>query len=115
MFRAQSDCLWRSLAFTGATEFVGLPYMIQPGDRAPALESKVRTTLGAAVAALNDRDKAEPMFRDAIRLAPAAARPKIGLARLPNEDHVALHIMRRLRVSHLLFWPRRRCHRLYFP
>ena len=56
--------------------------LIQPGDRAPALESKVRTALGAAAAGLNDRDKAEAMFRDAMRLDPEAAQPKVQLAQL---------------------------------
>ncbi len=56
--------------------------LIQPDDRAPVLESKVRTALGVAAAGLHDQDKADQMLRDAIRLDPAAARPKIQLARL---------------------------------
>ena len=61
--------------------------LIQPGDRAPALESKVRTALGAAAVGLNDRNKAETMLRDAIRLDPEATQPKAQLARLLNRQH----------------------------
>jgi len=62
-------------------KFADLLDLIQPGERASALESKVRTALGIAAAGLNDRQKAEEMFRDAIRLDPGAASPKIQLAR----------------------------------
>src|SRR5882724_7042562 len=63
-------------------KFADIGDQIQPGDRPPALESKVRTALGAAAAGLGDRDKAEAMWRDAIRLDPPAAKPKVQLARL---------------------------------
>ena len=71
-------------------KFADIPDQIQPGDRPPALESKVRTALGAAGAGLGDREKAEAMWRDAIRLDPPAAKPKVQLARFltktnPNE------------------------------
>jgi len=71
-------------------KFADIPDQIQPGDRPPALESKVRTALGAAAAGLGDREKAEAMWRDAIRLDPPAAKPKVQLARFltktnPNE------------------------------
>src|ERR1700758_4609129 len=45
-------------------KFADLLDLIQPGDRAPALESKVRIALGAAAAGLNDRNKAEALLRD---------------------------------------------------
>ena len=63
-------------------KFTDLVSLIQPGDRAPALESKVRAALGAAAAGQNDRDKAEAMFRDAMRLDPEAVQPKVQLAQL---------------------------------
>src|SRR5215468_3412254 len=63
-------------------KFADIPDQIQPGDRPPALESKVRTVVGAAAAGLGDRKKAEAMWRDAIRLDTAAAKPKVQLARL---------------------------------
>ena len=62
-------------------KFADIPDLIRPGDRPPALESKVRTALGAAAAGLGDREKAEAMWRDAIRLDPLAANPKVQLAR----------------------------------
>ena len=46
-------------------KFADLVSLIQPGDRTPALESKIRSARGAAAAGLNDRSKAEVMFRDA--------------------------------------------------
>jgi len=61
--------------------------LIQPGDRPPALESKVRTALGTAAAGLNDRNKAEAMLRDAMRLDPEAAQPKVQLAQLLNRQN----------------------------
>src|SRR5262249_41245046 len=63
-------------------KFADIPDQIRPGDRPVAAESKVRTVLGAAAAGLGDREKAEAMWRDAIRLDPAAAKPKVQLARL---------------------------------
>jgi len=62
-------------------KFADLTDQIQPDDRAPALESRVRTALGTATAGLGDREKAEAMWRDAIRLDPGAAKPKVQLAR----------------------------------
>src|ERR1700730_1052733 len=61
--------------------FADLTDQIQPGDRTPVLESKVRTALGTAAAGLGDREKAEAMWRDAIQLDPGAPRPKVQLAR----------------------------------
>ena len=40
-------------------KFADLLNLVKPGDRAPALESKIRTALGTAKAGLRDRDKAE--------------------------------------------------------
>jgi putative PEP-CTERM system TPR-repeat lipoprotein len=61
--------------------------LVQPDDRTPALESKVRSALGAAAVGLNDRKKAEAMFRDAMRLDPAATQPKVRLAELLNRQN----------------------------
>jgi cellulose synthase operon protein C len=63
-------------------KFQELVDLIQPDDRVPALESKVRTALGLATLGLHDQEKADQMLRDAIRLDPAAIGPKIRLARL---------------------------------
>ena len=57
---------------------------IHPGDRDPALESKIRAALGTAAAGLRDQDKAAAMLRDAVRLDPSAVKPKIQLAHLLN-------------------------------
>src|SRR6266436_6607740 len=71
-------------------KFADIPDQIRPGDRPPSLESKVRAALGAAAAGLGDREQAETMWREAIRLDPPAAKPKVQLARFltktnPNE------------------------------
>ncbi len=71
-----SNALLRQGKFTDVLD------LIQPGDRPPALESKLRTALGSAAAGMNDRDKAAAMFRDAMRLDPDAAQPKVQLAQL---------------------------------
>ena len=63
-------------------KFADLLDLVKPGDRTPALESKVRTALGTAEAGLRDRDKAEDLLREAVKLDPTAVRPKIQLARL---------------------------------
>jgi putative PEP-CTERM system TPR-repeat lipoprotein len=65
-------------------KFANLIDLIQPGDRDPVLESKLRTALGTAAAGLGDRAKAETLLAEAIKLDPKAARPKIQLARLLN-------------------------------
>ncbi len=62
-------------------KFADIPDQIRPGDRPPGLESKVRTALGAGAVGLGDREKAEAMWRDAIRLDPTAVMPKVQLAR----------------------------------
>ena len=63
-------------------KFADVVNLIQPGERASALESKVRTALGTAAAGLNDRDNAQAMFRDAVRFDPEAVQPKVQLAQL---------------------------------
>ena len=63
-------------------KFADLLDLIQPGDRNPVLESKVRTALGTAAAGMRDRDKSEALLRQAIQLDPSAIGPKIQLARL---------------------------------
>src|SRR5262249_9489999 len=76
-----ADALLRQGKFTDVFD------PVRPGDRAPALEGKVRSSLGAAAFGLNDRQKAEAMFRDAIRLDPDAARPKVQLAQLLSNQN----------------------------
>ena len=76
-------------------KFADLSDLVKPDNRPPALESKVRTALGIAAAGLQDRSKAETLLRDAIRLDPKAAPPKVALARLtaaiqPNRSEQAL-------------------------
>src|SRR5437660_3826306 len=63
-------------------KFANLVDLVKAGDRAPPLESKVRTALGTAAAGMRDRDKAEALLREAVQLDPSAVRPKIQLARL---------------------------------
>jgi cellulose synthase operon protein C len=63
-------------------KFADLVDLVKPGDRDPVLESKIRTALGTAAAGLNDRARAETLLREAIKLDPAAVKPKIQLARL---------------------------------
>jgi cellulose synthase operon protein C len=63
-------------------KFANLMELVQPGDRDPLLESKVRTALGTAAAGLRDGAKAETLLEEAIKLDPSAARPKMQLARL---------------------------------
>jgi len=58
--------------------------LIQPGNRNPIFESKVRLALGTAAAAVHDWDRAEAMLRDATRLDRSAAKPKFQLARFLN-------------------------------
>lgn len=61
-----------------------LLFLIQPGDRDPALESRLRAALGVAAAALHDLERAEAMLRDAVRLDRSAMKPKLLLARFLN-------------------------------
>jgi tetratricopeptide (TPR) repeat protein len=61
-------------------KFADLVNLVQPGNRDPVLESKVRTALGVANASLRDRTKAETLLSEAIKLDPSAVAPKIQLA-----------------------------------
>lgn len=69
-------------ALLGQEKFANLMDLVQPGDRGPALESKLRTALATAAWGLADRAMAETLLDEAIKLDPSAARPKIQLARL---------------------------------
>ncbi len=71
-------------AMLGQGKFAELMDLVQPGNRDPLLESKVRTALGTAAAGLGDQAKAETLLGEAVKLDPSAARPKIQLARLVN-------------------------------
>ena len=62
-------------------KFADLLGQVEPDDRAPVLESKVRLAIGLAEAGLNRADKAETALRDAVRLDPNSAPAKIALAR----------------------------------
>jgi putative PEP-CTERM system TPR-repeat lipoprotein len=63
-------------------KFADLIELVQPGNRDPVLESKIRTALGAAATGLGDRAKAETLLGEAVKLDPTVDRPKIQLARL---------------------------------
>src|SRR5271166_1695186 len=69
-------------ALLAQQKFANLIDLVQPGDRDPVLESKVRTALGIAAMGLRDGAKAVTLLSEAIKLDPGAARPKIRLARL---------------------------------
>jgi Tfp pilus assembly protein PilF len=69
-------------ALLGQQKFANLIDLVQPRNRDPVLESKVRTALGTAAAGLGDRAKAETLLGEAVKLDPNAARPKIQFARL---------------------------------
>src|SRR3984893_10985273 len=71
-----ADALLRQEKFAPLTE------LVQPGNRDPVLESKLRTALGTAAAGLRDQTKAETLLGEAIKLDPSAVGPKIQLARL---------------------------------
>ena len=62
-------------------EFKEIYDLVEPGDRSPVLESKVRTALGTAAVRLGYDTKAEALLRDAIKLDPSAVEPRIQLAR----------------------------------
>src|SRR5271167_3918104 len=69
-------------ALLAQEKFANLIDLVQPGDRDPVLESKLRTALGLAAAGLRDGAKAVTLLGEAIKLDPGAARPKMWLARL---------------------------------
>ena len=74
-------------ALLGQQQFGRVLDAIQPDDRDPVLESRLRMVLGVAAAALRDWDKAEAMLRDAVRLDPSAEKPKLQLVQFLNEKH----------------------------
>ena len=65
-------------------KYAELINLVQPGDRDPVLESKVRTALGVAAVGLRDQAKAETLLGEAIKLDPGAEKPKMRLAQLLN-------------------------------
>src|SRR3954469_5731272 len=62
-------------------EFKEIYDLIEPGDRNPVLESKVRTALGTAAVRLGYDTRAEALLREAIKLDPSVVAPRIQLAR----------------------------------
>jgi putative PEP-CTERM system TPR-repeat lipoprotein len=62
-------------------KYADIPAEIKPGDRSPALESKVRVVLATAAMDLHDQVKAEKLLREAVSLDETAPGPKIALAR----------------------------------
>jgi putative PEP-CTERM system TPR-repeat lipoprotein len=71
-------------ALLAQQKFKDLNDLIEPGDRNPVLESKVRTALGTATVRLGYDQKAEALLRDAIRLDASVAEPRVELARFLN-------------------------------
>jgi putative PEP-CTERM system TPR-repeat lipoprotein len=69
-------------AMLGQGKLDDLINFVQPANRDPVLESKVRGALGAAAAGLGNQAKAESLLSEAIELDPSATRPKIQLVRL---------------------------------
>ncbi len=68
-------------AMLARQEFKEIYDQIEPGDRNPVLESKVRTALGTAAVRLGYDTRAEAFLRDAIKLDPSVVQPRIQLAR----------------------------------
>lgn len=68
-------------AMLARKEFKEIYDLIEPGDRDPVLESKVRTALGTAAVRLGYDTRAEALLRDAIKLDPSVVEPRIQLAR----------------------------------
>ena len=68
-------------AMLARKEFKEIYDLIEPGDRNPVLESKVRTALGTAAVRLGYDTRAEALLRDAIKLDPSVVEPRIQLAR----------------------------------
>jgi putative PEP-CTERM system TPR-repeat lipoprotein len=71
-------------ALLGQRKFKDVLDLIEPGDRHPVLEAKIRTARGIAAAGLGDGEQSKEMLRDAIRLDPSAMKPRILLAELLN-------------------------------
>jgi Tfp pilus assembly protein PilF len=68
-------------AMLARKEFKEIYDLVEPGDRNPVLESKVRTALGTAAVRLGYDTRAEALLRDAIKLDPSVVPPRIQLAR----------------------------------
>ncbi len=68
-------------AMLARKEFKEIYDLIEPGDRNPVLESKIRTALGTAAVRLGYDARAETLLRDAIKLDPSVVEPRIQLAR----------------------------------
>jgi putative PEP-CTERM system TPR-repeat lipoprotein len=68
-------------AMLARKEFKEIYDLVEPGDRNPVLESKVRTALGTAAVRLGYDTRAEALLRDAIKLDPSVVAPRIQLAR----------------------------------
>ena len=68
-------------AMLARNEFKETYDLIEPGDRNPVLESKVRTALGTAAVRLGYDTRAEALLREAIKLDPSVVAPRIQLAR----------------------------------
>jgi len=69
-------------AMLARKEFKEIYDEIEPGDRNPVLESKIRTALGTAAVRLGYDTRAEALLREAIQLDPTVVEPRIQLARL---------------------------------
>ncbi|HEY6336001.1 MAG TPA: XrtA/PEP-CTERM system TPR-repeat protein PrsT, partial [Alphaproteobacteria bacterium] len=74
-------------ALLAQKKFEDVLNVIEPGDRAPVLESQARTAIGIAAAGLHYGANAEAMLRDAIRLDPSAMKPRLQLAQLLNKTN----------------------------
>src|SRR5438105_1055459 len=74
-------------AMLARKEFKGIYDEIEPGDRNPVLESKIRTALGTAAVRLGYDTRAEALLREAIQLDPTVVEPRIQLARFLSATH----------------------------
>jgi Tfp pilus assembly protein PilF len=105
-------------------KFKDLYDLIEPGDRDPALESKVRTALGTAAIRLGYDARAEALLREAIQFDQGVAEPRIQLARILNgtrpeeadrviDDAIAAHPQSAelLQVKGEMLWSRGRAGR----
>src|SRR5438105_3012376 len=68
-------------------EFKEIYDEIEPGDRNPVLESKIRTAVGTAAVRLGYDTRAEALLREAIQLDPTVVEPRIQLARFLSATH----------------------------
>jgi Tfp pilus assembly protein PilF len=68
-------------AMLARKEFKEIYDLVEPGDRSPVLEGKVRTALGTAAVRLGYETRAEALLRDAVKLDPSVVARRIQLAR----------------------------------